>query len=341
MKKCTLLLICFTAILKSFGTTITVDNNTPSAGQYSSIQAAINAASPGDTIYLIGSLTNYGAVSLNKRLSIFGTGYNPQKQVNLVSSVSTINIDTIAGVSGASRSHIAGLNVTWVINDNYGAKHMLWERNSHAGYFNLFNGGGSSNWTIKNSVLTSTFYINQASNLIFQNNLCYQMIFYASSQSTVLIDHNIFLHNIGSNTNCLDNVSLATLTNNIFWGTSPLGTNSVNNTFNNNLTFQTANDNIPGASNTGSGNFVGTNPQFVNAPTPAPNLTYNWNLSNASVGNNAGTDGQDLGIFGGNAALTDLTGMPPIPQMIEMNIQNVIIPPAGTLNVDFRARKNN
>jgi hypothetical protein len=39
--------------------------------------------------------------------------------------------------------------------------------------------------------------------------------------------------------------------------------------------------------------------------------------------------------------MPDLTGMPPIPQMILMDINTPIILPGSNLNVTFKARKNN
>lgn len=178
-------------------------------------------------------------------------------------------------------------------------------------------------------------------NLLIQNNLFYSTVFYTSIQNSVLINHNVFMNTIGSGQYCLYGISFATISNNIFWSTSPLNSNVGNCIFNNNVTYQTVNDAIPGASNSGSGNLVSTNPQFVNVPAPAINLADNYNVTGASPAHNAGTDGTDLGIYGGAAPMPDLTGMPGIPQMIQMNIMNPVITPGTNLNVNFKARKNN
>ena len=318
---------------------LTVDNNTNSAGQYTSLQNAINAANAGDTLYISGSVSSYGSVSLNKRLTLIGTGYNPAKQNPLVSSTATIALDTVNSISGASGSRIIGLN-SGSLNDNYGAKNILIERNAFNGVSSSLV-ANSSGFIYRNNVFNSgNVYLNGASNVLYENNIMYNGAFHYSGQPSVVINHNLFMNNIGSGSYGLYQLSFATITNNIFWGTTPLGANMTNNTFNNNLTFQTSNDVIPGSNNSGAGNLVATNPQFINAPSPGISYSYNYNVSNASAANNAGTDGTDIGVYGGVNFFPDLTGMPAIPQMVEMLITNPVVTPAGNLNVTFKAKKH-
>jgi hypothetical protein len=339
MKQLFIFLIAVLTAFSSFATVLIVDNNPNSPGQYTSITAAITAASAGDSLYISGSTTNYGTFTLNKRLSIFGTGYNPQKQVPMVSSVSSITFDTVTSVSGASGSKIYGLN-TGTFYDNYGAKNITIERNYTTSSINP--NANASGWIIKNNALYGSININNASNFLIENNVAYYCSISSSNQPTVVINHNVFLYNVGSGYYCGSYVTFATWTNNIFWGASPLGTSVANCVFNNNLTFQTPTDAIPGAGNSGTANLVTVNPNFVNVSDPnAIHLGSDYNVTAASAAHNAGTDGADLGIFGGAAAMPDLSGMPAIPQMIQMNIANPVIAPAGTLNVTFKAKKNN
>src|SRR5690348_3604854 len=95
-------ILALSLALNSFATVITVDNNANSPGQYSGLQTAINSAAPGDTLYVSGSVTSYGNVTINRRLTVIGTGYNPLKQMPLVSTVGTITLDSVLSVSGAS-----------------------------------------------------------------------------------------------------------------------------------------------------------------------------------------------------------------------------------------------
>jgi hypothetical protein len=342
MKQLAIFFIAVLAAFSSSATILTVDNNPNNPGQYTTVQAAITAASAGDSIYISGSTASYGTFSLNKRLSVFGTGYNPQKQVPLVSIVATVNLDTVTSVSGASGSKIYGL-YTSSISDNYGAKNITLERNEITSTTYLYSGGTSSNWVIKNNVLINgNLSVNNSSNILIENNLAYAYQVYNSNQPTVVVNHNIFMYNIGSGYTCVSTVTFAIFTNNIFWGATPLGSGVGNCVFNNNLTFQTVNDVIPGAGNSGTNNLVTINPNFVSVPDPnAAHLGSDYNVTGASAAHNAGTDGADLGIYGGVAAMPNLSGMPAIPQMIDMNIANPVIAPAGTLNVTFKAKKNN
>jgi len=334
---CTLLCV-LTSALGSFAAVLTVDNNANSAGQYTNLQTAINAASDGDTIYVSGSTANYGDATIRKRLTLFGTGYNPLKQQPLVSAVSTLYLDTLISVSGASGTVIAGFSMNG-INHNYGAKNTRVERN-HI-YSTIGLNAGSANCIIRHNMFNGNISINNATSVLIENNIIHHNTIYYSNQPSVIISHNLFMGNIGTGLYSLFQISSATVINNIFWGASPLG-NSVNsNVLNNNLTFQTPNDAIPGGSNSGSGNLVSTNPQFVNAPSPGISYSYDYNLAAASAANNAGTDGTDLGVYGGANTLPNLSGMPPIPQITEMNIGTPVIAPGSNLGVSFKAKKNN
>ena len=66
-------------------TILIVDNGPLSGAPYKDIQPAINAAQPGDTIYVQGSTTEYsGSYTANFKLTIIGSGYNPSgTQYNL------------------------------------------------------------------------------------------------------------------------------------------------------------------------------------------------------------------------------------------------------------------
>lgn len=59
----------------TFATVRTVSNNAGTVAQYTTIQAAVNAAVNGDTIYLHGSTVPYvGFTVTDKRLVVIGPG---------------------------------------------------------------------------------------------------------------------------------------------------------------------------------------------------------------------------------------------------------------------------
>ena len=114
------------------------------------------------------------------------------------------------------------------------------------------------------------------------------------------------------------------------------------------------------SSNTGSNNILNQDPMFVyyDALTTLP-FAYeqlspvsgpfaNFNLSAGSPCHLSGSDGLDMGVYGGLSPFHEgfpvdsryrYFPMPAIPQMINMFITNGAIQPAGTLNVNFKARK--
>ncbi len=78
---------------------------------------AYNAAVDGDTIYLPGGV--FPALTLSKRLSIFGAGHYPD-------STKATGVTTISGPltfsTGSSKSFIAGLNITGVLGFEHNLK---------------------------------------------------------------------------------------------------------------------------------------------------------------------------------------------------------------------------
>jgi len=82
MKKSASFPVFFIIIVFSFqqvkATIITVDNNYPKVGDYATLQEAHDAASNGDTLYVLPSLANYSAITLQKSLCIIGAGYHSQ-----------------------------------------------------------------------------------------------------------------------------------------------------------------------------------------------------------------------------------------------------------------------
>jgi hypothetical protein len=84
------LAIVVTAILalNASSTIHRVDNNPANNPDFTSLQEAHDAAAAGDTIYVSGSVSNYGGLDISKTLYIFGPGYfldeNPETSANLL-----------------------------------------------------------------------------------------------------------------------------------------------------------------------------------------------------------------------------------------------------------------
>lgn len=333
------ILIAICAVSSVSAKVITVSNAPNSPGLYTSLQTAIDSASSGDTIYVHGSGTSYGNVTVKKRITLFGTGHNPSKTNPFVSEIGNIQLDSLSGVSGASGSKIAGLKLNRVsgYGGTGGTKNITVQRN-------YFVSGGTkisitgSGWIIENNIISSaSVNANNHSTIIFRNNIFNSSYINSSSQATVLISNNIFL----GSASAFSSVSNALIANNIFSGSTPNGSNVNTNTFSNNITYQTSSDTIPIGTNTGSGNFIAQNPQFMNVPVNTFNYSYDFTLDTISPGINAGTDGTDIGAFGGAMPFVDMTGSPAIPQMKFISILNPVIPVGDSLNVIIKAKKQN
>lgn len=320
---------------------ITVSNNVNSPGQYTNLQTAINASSSGDSIYVHGSGTSYGNITVKKRLTFLGTGHNPAKINPFVSQIGLVQFDTVLNTSGASGTKIIGfkLDGAFGYSGTGGTKNILLQRNyfNASGYYIYVTGSG---WTIENNIMNINYVgINNNSNIVIQNNIFQKTYVAFSTNASVVINNNIFIG--PSSSYAFATVTNANIANNIFSGLSPKGTGVDNNIFSNNLTYQTAYDTIPFGTNLGSGNFVAKNPGFTNVPTNTFNYSYDYSLTAISVGKNAGTDGKDIGIYGGSLPFPDMTGSPAIPQIKSLSVLNPVIQVGDSLKIVIKAKKQN
>ena len=115
MKKNLLSAILFIATANAFATVHTVSNQSPNPGQYTTIQAAINVATAGDTVYVHPSQFPYDDFSLNKLLTIMGNGIepstanpNPYSIIQYTNPQAGIHVNSI----NASGSKFIGLYLT-------------------------------------------------------------------------------------------------------------------------------------------------------------------------------------------------------------------------------------
>ena len=79
--------ILFTASV-AFCTVRTVSSNPSTLGQFSTIQAAIDASADSDTVYVYGSPNAYvGFTILDKKITVIGPGWAPDKNLPLTAIV--------------------------------------------------------------------------------------------------------------------------------------------------------------------------------------------------------------------------------------------------------------
>ena len=156
MKKILLSLV-FAAIATSAHATIrTVNNGTVGAGQYTSVQTAVDASAVGDTIYIHGSQTSYGNVTLNKRLVLIGAGHNiTGTQFNfktlldniLLSQGNSTTLPTGSTIKGINFGSIYGSGGTLPVNN------ITLERNYISSYASILGTG----WILRNNFCPISF----------------------------------------------------------------------------------------------------------------------------------------------------------------------------------------
>jgi hypothetical protein len=324
----------FTAVLISFisyADVFTVSNNSDSPGEYTDIQSAIDAAGPYDTIYVHGSSTTYGNTTINKPLVLIGSGYHSADDMEMT------NVDKFLikkdGSLNPSGTYIAGFHFN---NSTYGVELQgsvgvgidditvercqlrKFKTNSTGSYDNfrfincyIYNGDAYF-WA--NNVTNSGFY-----NCIFENSKLESVS--AVSNEGITIDHCLFLDRTGALKECFDDMSNVTIQNSIFMAANPTG--GTDCIFNNNISYLCDDNTMPPTNNTGSGNFENTDPGFMDYDwNTHPDFSYDgdYHLEGGSVGENASTDGTNIGFFGGSYPY-EVGLAPNIPYVIDVSLE--------------------
>lgn len=329
--------LCF-APLVTLASVITVSNKPNSPAQFSTIQGAVDAAAAGDTILITGSPNQYSSTDISKRLVIIGQGYDPRKDMAYKTNVYSIQL-----YNGSSGTVITGLTTSIVnaveaaVND---VKLYRLETNS------AFTRTG---WVISECIISGS--VNMAgNNVLVSNNVITGYVSNGASFFGIVVMNNVFGNANGGFS--IEGRNM-TIVNNIFYHKRSEGAayryialNSINCVINNNMYF---NNPLPNPlsldinGNTGSGN-IEANPLFVSIDLSTYSIlrTDNFQLQPGSPARLMGTDGKDIGAYGGNKPMQyPLSGEPTIPQIRTMNIGNTVIPADGTLKVKVKADAGN
>jgi len=307
----------------------TVSNNNNSPGQFTDFATAHAASSNGDTIYVSGSPYNYGTFSISKQVIVIGTGHNPQKQAPLKSFV-----DYIYFYTGSTGAKIIGLTVYYANTQNNDLDNIEF-RNCKITYQIWIQHANCSNWIIDGNVFEYTAIClrggcNEDGMRIRNNIINGQINEFGNCQSNYhYIENNVFLSTGDAFYNCY----MFYVNNNVFYRSNPIG-GIVSATYSNNISYQCSNNNFPNGTNQ-----TNVNPQFTNFPNAGAYFAYNYDFRIAAVSpaHAAGTDGTDLGVYGGVGDF-DINGIPRIPYIASYNISNPTISPGGTLNVTFKSK---
>jgi hypothetical protein len=187
MKKIIEILISIGLSVTTRAAIVTVSNMPSPKAQFNTIQAACDAATSGDSIYVMGSPNAYAHFNINnKKLAVFGPGFSPNKE-----TVATVLVPgcSLTG-EGASGSELHGIIFNGEISiGTIGINDLRFVRNRlttavrltpaqhgiFAGY--LFEG----NW-FDNGYIHSN-YNYSFSNFLFVNNIFFTSIYYLCNHS--------------------------------------------------------------------------------------------------------------------------------------------------------------
>lgn len=326
----------------SFGTILTVDNSSSSPGQYTSFGSAYSAASTGDTIYVRGSLHSYGSVTLYKKLIIIGAGYNPSPTNSYPTIFDDFNISRGYSGKNASGTEVYGIKVNTsgeidISGSSYGNISNVRIERCEA-KIRTYRAEGVK---LINNIITQLYIREYTHNSSVYNNIIKSISFSSSySSNSITFDHNIFTNASSSG------FRYCIVKNSIFYGTTP-GNSAIHTAFANNMAYASANDtfDITTNSNSGYNNYNHTNPNFVSVGSTTFSYFYDYHLQTGSTAINAGSDGTNLGIYGGlypfpiggaSGSGFQTSQEPAVPQIYQFTIQNKTIQPSDTLNINIK-----
>ena len=350
MKKSVITLFLLALIaFGSGGQTIRRCNNNlgiTGVNMYTTIQAAHDASTAGDIIYVEPSITSYGNLTITKQISIIGTGFLQEKNSNVSFDNRTTQIGNLICNKGSANSSVAGLYIV--------GSYVLINCNNIAisrcriGSPISFGSDGSpvvygSYATITRCLITSDIY-GQSSTPAGDNCTIANNIFVGSPTQAVITQLNncSFVYNTfmsigyGQFGGQLQGFVGCVVSNNVFdwrnytYGASPIsgdvGTSYANNVSIGISGLPTGNGNINGASAT---NFYTNSDPIANYGSLGDTV---FQLGTGAVGGS-------VGAFSGVSPYI-LSGLPPIP--IITNLTTSGVGNSSTpLNVSVTVRGNN
>jgi hypothetical protein len=333
MKQTTMILIMMTVLTTNLcAAIITVDINYPSIGDYKTLQEAHDAASSGDTIYVYPSLTRYDGIHVSKKLTFIGAGYLYDFSVDGVMPSRVSNMYFDSGSDGSVLKGFEGEKIYVSADDiNISNNYCTW-------------------------IYTTTTNVNGL--VIMQNKIIgsYNYAIYIAPQNHALIVNNIIINKYSSSAYCisLSNETSIYIAHNVLYGLkysifSSESGNKVYGVVINNIIHQGSiyncrtieyHNNMSYTSFSGflgSGNIgnIDMTTVFVD-PNP-----HNYKLKPDSPALAAGVNGEDLGVYGGNAPYVDHGVGTGLPAIVLLKTPTIIPYGSATMDVSIKATSGN
>jgi hypothetical protein len=313
-----------------------VNNNVGVNAPYTTISAAIAAAGVNDIVMLEGSITNYGSVTINKKVTIVGPGYFLAENQNLQATIQPALIGAVVLNNGASGSSFSGLSFTDTFTINAASNVSLTQSNFVPTCFSriILTGAAINNRISGNYIPISTcgndvsINANGATHTgtIISNNFCAAGVFLGSTSIFTIANNILGGTNISGGGGNMQN---SVIQNNIFTGSISDGTGSIikNNVF---VSPQTGLDPTNLVNQPLASLFVG----LVGNTTDTQ-----WRLKVGSPATGVGVASADCGIYGGATPYRPsgiIAGQPTITNFVSP----ASVSQNGTLNVKVSAKVN-
>jgi len=354
MRKLFLLLLATNIVSTiSFAKIWRVNNNAGISADFTTLQAAHDGASSGDTLYLESSATSYGGLTCTKKLIMIGTGYfldeNPNSQaLGQPSKVSTVTFNTGSAGSVIMGMDFEGSSVNVYENNIAIRRNKFSSPNAgvsdyNTGTINSYYANNNGSEPANNIVITQNYGVSIRVNypstgiLIINNFLSFnayygestaQEVLHIHPNAIALVQNNIFRRGQITANN-------SSFTNNIMYTGFFVGTgNLVANNLGSGTQFGTANGN---KSNVDMATvFVGLDAGIssdgqwkLKAGSPAIGAGYGSTAANRI----------DAGMFSGQSTYV-LAGLPPVPSIYFFENQ-----PIGSntdpVDVTIKVKSNN
>ncbi|MEJ0055559.1 MAG: hypothetical protein WDN75_07830 [Bacteroidota bacterium] len=255
--KTPLLLFCALIAHTVSSQTIRIADNTPTRpggpNIYATLQAAIDAATPGDIVYIQPSATNYGSVTIGKQITLQGVGFGITELGDRSSSIGSITLLSSAdGLSSVSNSVFKGFSFDQFLFAVGGFGTFTYDNiiiENISGRFITTSGATASihavnNLIVRNCMVNGIYLPMTNANVRIYNNVLNSEIggdnLNFSFSTNPLISNNFFyrVSRNGADQSCisLDNSTGIRIENNLFSGTQAafrtlLNANVVNNIF--------------------------------------------------------------------------------------------------------------
>jgi len=298
--------VSFLLCIQSYAAVITVDANHPSAGMYKNLQDAHDAANSGDTILVYPFAGKYGGIEVKKRLRIVGRGWYDVAGKNISTAIS----DYMIFSNGSNGSSLEGFEYDFEVNID--ANDITVKRNDLS--YILIKSGHSGSVIIQNYIYSqrgsSIIYVANNNEVLIANNIIINS--YYNDGVGIIASYNSItisiLHNIirAYDDALIINASNYYVANNIIKeGTiSPKASSGFHNNICNSEQLYTYNGNIIN----------------IDMNTVYSGSWYQLKENSPAIG--AGTNGVDIGIYGGSTPFV-LGGYPSIPRIVDIEADHL------------------